>query len=88
MVFIRYGERVRREKASDDDATNDFAARDVLCRWDRGRPEGRRRGLAARSSTPTRGPPDHTPDIGWSGRLVLLALVVILAPSAFGWLLV
>ena len=47
MIFIRYGERVRREKASDDDATNDFAARDVLCRWDRGRPEGRRRGLAA-----------------------------------------
>lgn len=88
MVFIRYGERVRREKARDDDATNDFAARDVLCRWDRGRPEGRRRGLAARSSTPTRSPPDHTPDIDWSGRLVLLALVVILAPSAFGWLLV
>ena len=80
MVFIRYGERVRREKASDDDATNDFAAR--------GRPEGRRRGLAARSSTPTRSPPDHTPDIDWSGRLVLLALVVILAPSALGWLLV
>jgi hypothetical protein len=32
--------------------------------------------------------PDHTPDIGWSGRLVLRALVVILALGAFGWFLV
>lgn len=33
MIFIRYGERVRREKASEHDATNDFTARDVLRRW-------------------------------------------------------
>jgi len=33
MIFIRYGERVKREKASHDDATNDFVARDVLRHW-------------------------------------------------------
>lgn len=33
MILIRYGERVRRERASDDDATNDFVARDVLRHW-------------------------------------------------------
>lgn len=32
--------------------------------------------------------PDYTPDIGWSGRLVLLALVVILALGSLGWLVV
>jgi len=31
---------------------------------------------------------DHTPDIGWTGRLVLLALVVVFGFAAFGWLLV
>lgn len=32
--------------------------------------------------------PDYTPDIGWPGRLILLALVVFFALAAFGWLLV
>jgi hypothetical protein len=33
MIFIRYGERVRREKASEHDAVNETIARDVLRRW-------------------------------------------------------
>lgn len=33
MISIRYGERVKRAKASDDDATNGFVARDVLRHW-------------------------------------------------------
>ncbi len=32
--------------------------------------------------------PRHDPDIGWPGRMVLLALVVILALGSLGWLLV
>ncbi|MHA6684786.1 hypothetical protein [Mesorhizobium sp. A556] len=32
--------------------------------------------------------PEYTPDIGWSGRLTLLALVVFFALGAFGCLLV
>jgi hypothetical protein len=32
--------------------------------------------------------PDHTQDIGWSGRLVILAIAAIFAVAAFDWLLV
>lgn len=30
--------------------------------------------------------PDHNPDIGWIGRMELLAIVVLFAVAALGWL--
>ncbi|MDF1598243.1 hypothetical protein PZ895_00435 [Mesorhizobium sp. YIM 152430] len=33
MIVVRYGEREKRERASEDDATNNFVARNVLQGW-------------------------------------------------------
>lgn len=30
--------------------------------------------------------PEHTPDIGWGGLMVLLALIVVFLLAAFGWM--
>jgi hypothetical protein len=32
--------------------------------------------------------PEYRPDIGWSGRLMLLAIIGVLMLAALGWLLV
>jgi hypothetical protein len=31
--------------------------------------------------------PEHTPDIGWGGRLTLLLVFLVFLLAAFGWLL-
>lgn len=31
--------------------------------------------------------PEHNPDVGWGGRLVLLIIVGLIALNGFGWML-